>query len=220
MPTSIKKNKKDLSADAVKDEMDILRETGSIAAAHASIALSEILNTKITLNQPVVNIISAKTILEKFVSDKIIMGIYSQMLSGFKGNVLFLLDETSIFKLVDACYNPNQEEKKRGVLTEIGISTIKEVGSVVISSYVTALSMILKTLIIPSIPTMLNGPIQQVMSMTVLPLDNKNNLLLIETVFEEPKRNIKGCFYLILNPAAMKYILNFCKKMLASISKT
>lgn len=198
----------------MKDEMDILREVGSIAAAHGSVALSEILDTKVTLNLPSVDIIPAETIVDRFIADKIIISIYSQILSGFKGNILFLLDEESTFKLVNTCYDSRHEEKRSGVLTEMGISAIKEVGSVVISSYITALSMILKTLIIPSIPTMLSGPIQQIMNMAIAPFDNEEYLLLIEAVFEEPNQKIKGCFYLVLNPAAMRNILTSCKKML------
>ena len=77
----------------MKDEMDILREVGSIAAAHGSVALSEILGTKITLNLPSLDIIPAETIVDKFIADKIIISIYSQILSGFKGNILLLLDD-------------------------------------------------------------------------------------------------------------------------------
>lgn len=99
----------------------------------------------------------------------------------------------------------------------MGISAIKEVGFVVISSYISALSMILKTLIIPSIPTMLSGPIQQIMNMAIASFDNEEYLLLIEAIFEEPNQKIKGCFYLVLNPAAMKEILKIYKKMLQAI---
>lgn len=99
----------------MKDEMDILREVGSIAAAHGSTALSEILSTKITLNLPSVDIIPAEMIIDKFIADKIIISIYSQILSGIKGNVLFLLDEASTFKLVNICYDAKHLERERSI---------------------------------------------------------------------------------------------------------
>lgn len=203
----------------MKDEMDILREVGSISAAHGSIALSEMLGTKINLNMPSLNIIPAQTVADKLSAEKIVISVYSQILSGLKGNILFLLDEKSSFKLIDICYNIKGKNKKSGVLTEMGISVIKEVGSVVISSYVVALSMILKKLIIPSVPTLLNGPVQQIMKMALAPFSHEEYLLLIETAFAEPKQKISGSFYLILNPAVVKDILRACKKTLKSLEE-
>lgn len=203
----------------MKDEMDILREVGSIAAAHGSIALSEMLGKKINLNLPSLDIISAETIINKLTPEKIVICVYSQMLTGLKGNILFLLDEASSFKLIDACYNLKSKNKKNGILTEMGISVIKEVGSVVISSYIVALSMILKKMIIPSVPTLLNGPVAQIMNISTAPFAKEEYLLLIEAIFEEPQQNIKGCFYLVLNPQVVKEILSICKKLLESLEK-
>ena len=114
------------------------------------------------------------------------------------------------------CYKVNQEDKKSGILTEMGLSVIKEVGNVVIASYIGALSMILKTLIIPSIPTLMSGPIQQIMHVAISSYDAEEYFLLVETVFEEPNEKITGSFYLILNPEATEYIQDTCKKYLNS----
>lgn len=204
----------------MKDEMNILREVGSISAAHASTALSEILGTKISLNLPSLNIINTQTMLNKLAAERIVVSVYSQMLSGLKGNILFLLDEKSAFKLIDTCYNIDEKRKKNSLLTEMGTSIIKEVGSVVISSYIGSLSIILKTLIIPSVPTLVNGPIQQIMNMALSSFDEEKDLLLIETFFEEPRQKIEGSFYLALNSEVVKDIMRACKKMLKSINKS
>lgn len=203
----------------MKDEMDILREVGSISAAHSSIALSEILGRKINLNLPSLDIIPGGAILDKITVDQIVISVSSHMFSGLKGNVLFVLDEKSAFKLIDMCYRINQEEKRSGVLTEMGLSLIKEVGNVVIASYIGALSMILRIFIIPSIPTLVSGPIQQIISMAISSYSNEEYVLFVEAVFEEPHQKITGSFYLILNPEAMKYIQDSCKKILASLEK-
>lgn len=201
----------------MKDEMDILREVGSIAAAHGSIALSEMLGAKINLEVPSLDIIPAELVVDKLSKQKIAISVCSQMLSGLKGNILFLLDENSSFKIIDICYKLDEKDKKSGVLTEMGISALKEIGSVVIASYVVALSMILKRVIIPSVPTLLNGPIDQIMNMAIAPLETKDYLLLIEAVFKETEHDITGCFYLILNPRVMKDIKTACEKLLKEI---
>lgn len=201
----------------MRDEMDILREVGSIAAGHGSIALSEILGRKINVEMPSVEIIPADIVLEKIPTDQIVVSVSSNILSGLKGEVLFVLEEKSAFKLIDMCYRLHNEDKKGSMFTEMGLSVIKEIGNVIISSYIGALSMILRTIIIPSIPTLVSSSIQQTLSMVIAPYCSDDYILLTEAVFLEPSERINGSFYLVLNAEAMKYVQNACKKMLESL---
>jgi len=201
----------------MKDEMDILREIGCIAAAHGSTALSEILGTEIKLSIPSLDFIPGEIILERVNQAQIVIAVYGHILSGLKGNVLFILDEKSAFKLVDLCYKIKAEDRKSGMLTEMGLSVIKEVGNVVIGSYIGALSIILKNLIIPSVPILTSGPIQQIMNMAISKYYADEYVLLVEAVFEEPNEKITGSFYLILSPDATKYIQEACKKYLTEL---
>lgn len=200
----------------MKDEMDILKEVGTITAAHGSIALSEILGTKINLEIPSVDIIPSGTILKRINPDEIVISVSSCLLSGLKGNVLFVLNEPSAFKLIDLCAKfVGSGRKGSGLLTEMGISTIKEIGNVVIASYSGALSILLKTLIIPSIPTLASGPIKEVVTMASCPYKNGDYLVMSEATFIEEKEKITGSFYMILNTEAMRHIQETCKKMIS-----
>jgi len=201
----------------MKDEMDILREVGSIAAGHGSIALSEILGRKISVEMPSLDIIPAESVLGKIETDQLVISVSSNMLSGLKGEILFVLDEKSAFQLVDMCYRVHSDDKKNSMFTEMGLSVIKEIGNVIISSYVGALSMILKTIIIPSIPTLVSSSIQQTLSMVISSYSRDEYILLTEAVFSEPSAKIRGSFYLVLNAEAMKYVQSACKKLLESL---
>jgi chemotaxis protein CheC len=201
----------------MKDEMDILREVSSIAAGHGSVALSEILGRKITMEMPALHIVPAQTILDKINGEDIVISVSSNILSGLKGVILFILDEKSAFKLIDMCYHAHPVDKKSSSFTEMGFSVIKEIGNVIISSYAGALSMILHTVIIPSIPTLISGSIHQAMSMFVSSYSAEKHILLAEAVFAEPQEKIAGTFYLILNDDAMQSIQEGCKKILESL---
>jgi len=203
----------------MKDEMDILREVSSISSAHASTALSEILGTKIKLSMPALEFLPRGIILDKLPKEQVVLSVNSHILAGLKGIILFILSEKSAFQLIDLCYEEKKKQIKTGVLTEMGISVIKEVGSIVISSYVSALSMILQKLIIPSIPTLSSGPLHEIMRIAISSSSDAECILLIEAVFEETQGNIKGSFYLALNFEAMKEIQVICKKILASLEK-
>jgi chemotaxis protein CheC len=201
----------------MKDEMDILREVGSIAAGHGSIALSEILGTKIDVEMPSLDIVPISQISQKIPANNIVISVACNILSGIKGEIVFVLEEKSAFKLVDLCYRVHPDDKKGSIFTEMGLSVIKEVGNVIISSYVGALSMILKTIVIPSIPTLVSGSIQQSLNMVVAPYSKEASVLFAEAVFVEPNARINGSFYLILTDEAMLYIQQACKKLLESL---
>ena len=123
----------------MKDEMDILREVSSISSAHASTALCEILGTKIKLSMPALKFLPREIILDKLPREQVVLSVNSHILTGLKGTIMFILSEKSAFQLIDLCYEEKKKQIKTGVLTEMGISVIKEVGSIVISSYVSAL---------------------------------------------------------------------------------
>ncbi len=202
----------------MKDELDILKEIGSISAGQGSVALSEILGRRINLTVPSLETVSSSEACKKLSDDQIVISIYSSILTGIQGKILFLLEEKSAFKLVDLCYSKvSHDDKRSSLFTEMGMSLIKEVGNVVTSSFVGALSMILKILIIPSIPTLSSGPAKQILSMASS--SGEDFVLFIETVFEEPQQKITGSFYLVLDPNTAKFIQDACKKLLDSISK-
>lgn len=197
--------------------MDILKEVGTTTAAHGSIALSEILGKRINLKVPSLEIVSAKELLNKLTLGHMVISVSSRILTGPTGEILFILDEKNAFKLIDACYTLTTGQENAGVLTEIGISTIKEVGNVVIASYIGALSIILKTLITPSIPTLSSGPIQQIIEAAICPYEDNDFVATVEAIFEAKTVNIAGSFYLILNAEATKYIHQACKGLLDSL---
>jgi len=204
----------------MKDEMGILKEVASISAGNGSIALSEILGKRIHLELPDLDILPGDKLLSRISLDQMSITISTHILTGIKGNVLFVLDEKSAFELVDTCYRKDGEATKEGALTAMGMSIIKEVGNVVISSYVGALGIMLKTLIVPSIPTLVNGPLQETLGFAISPYNKEDFVLFLEAVFNVAEHNIKGSFYLLLNPEAMRYIQDACHKTLESINES
>jgi chemotaxis protein CheC len=206
------------SSKYLKDELDILKEVGTTCVSHGSIALSEILGKRINIEMPSVKIIRNNAEIEVLGAEKKVTGVLSHLLSGLKGNVLVLFDEKSSFQLVDITLIEPGESSRGGDLTEIGISVIKEVGHVIISSYINALGLILKRLIICSVPTLINGILRDIVNMATFSCEGGDkSLLLIEAVFSEPTHKITGTFYLLLSPDAVRDIQKICKEYLSKL---
>lgn len=201
------------------DELDILKEVGSIAAAHGSIALSEMLGKKIHLAIPSVDIISCGSIAEKMDSEKMGIAIVSRLPTGLKGEAVFLLDEKNAFKLVDMSYRIGKEDKKSGVFTEMGISSIKEIGTIVIGSYLSAISIMLKRIVLSLPPTLVSGTVGEILNIILSASGSRDYAVFIEALFKEPEEGIKGSFYLVLTPKAASDILRACKKILHELEK-
>ena len=204
----------------MEDEMDILKEVGITAAAHGSIALSEILKRKIILKLPSLEVIPAGEVSKQINIKGMVLTMQVQILSGLQGKIVFLLEEKSAFRLIDICYKTNEEHKEPGHFTEMGMSVIKEVGNIIISAYINSLSFFLKKLIIPSFPILVNAPITEIISMLTTDCKQENYILLIETIFAEEKEKISGTFWLILTPQSAQEIKRTGKKILESITKT
>jgi len=202
----------------MKDEMDILKEVGNTAAAHGSIALSEILGKKIKLHLPIVDIIPCKNIEKPIPQEGMSMTLQTQLLSGLEGKIVFILEEKQAYKLIDICHT-GKGVKKTGVFTEMGMSLIKEVGNIVIASYISALGFFLKKLIIPSLPILINAPLQEIIKLVVAGYGEEDYILVVESVFEESENKIRGNFWLLLTPNSAKEIKEACKKLLEKIEK-
>lgn len=201
------------------DDLDILREIGSIAASHGSIALSEILGRRINLLMPSVDIVSSSGIPSKVDTESVGMAVMSKMITGLKGQAVFMLDEKNSYKLIELSNNIRNEDKKSYVITEVGISTIKEIGSIVTGAYLNALSIMFKKAILALPPVLISGTISEIINIIVTSSGAEDCVLLVEAIFEEPHEKIKGGFYLVLTQEAVVAIQEACKQILFELEK-
>lgn len=199
-------------------EMDILKEVGGTAAAHGSTALSEMLCRKISLSVPDAKIIPVDRLSQVLAIDGPTITLQTKILEGLKGESLFIVfDEKSAYRLVDICYKTDEPMKKGSIYTEMSMSLMKEIGNVVTAAYMGAIGYFLKKLIIPSLPVLINASFEEIIRLAAPIYDNKGSVLLVESVFEEPKAHITGNFWLILTPGAADEIMASCKKLLHNI---
>ena len=196
------------------DQLSILKEVGSIAAGHSAMALSEILGKKISLNVPSTDIIACQRLPANIKLQKTGIGVFSKVLVGLQGEVAFVLDEANIYKLIDMSYRLPDENKHPGIMTEMSLSLIKEIGNVIIASYLNALSLVLKRMIIPSIPTLISGSIGEILNIILSPYAGEEFSFLVETNFENQGSSIKGSFYLVITPNTAKDISDTCRRQI------
>ena len=199
-------------------ERDIIIEVGSICACNSTHAFSQMIDRSIDLESPTLDIVKFKEIeglLKR--SENIVIGVHCRILTGIFGQVSLLFREKSAYEFVSIFAAKGKHST--GFLTELGVSTIKEIGNVVVSAYAGAMSLLIEASVIPSIPVLSSGPLKEVLRLGMLHF-NENDTIYVHTMtFRDEERKINGSFFLVLEPTTVKQISEAMRKQLKNITK-
>ena len=177
-------------------QLDALKELGNIGAGNSATALSQIISKKIDMSVPRVKVYSIYEIPELFGgSENIVVGVLLRMFGDMQGSLMFLLDEESARKLL----SDMMLGQEVGNLTdELPMSAMMEVGNIISSSYLNALSFFSNLTIIPATPAFaydMAGAILGTILYEVSELSDQ--VLLIETDFLGNGEAIRGHFFVL-----------------------
>ena len=115
--------------------------------------------------------------------------------------------------LIDLLIGPLQE--RAGRLTEIGISALKEVGNIVVSSYLSALRAFTGISAFPSTVTLTSGAAKSLVYLAFSGLRKEECLetILVEACFNERKRDLAGRFFIVFDAESIAVILKKAKSL-------
>lgn len=134
-------------------QRDALKELGNIGAGSAATALSQLLGKDIKLNVPEVTIIPIEKVNEKIAKQQqIIVAVYLRIYGEIQARALLILPQDKIFYIIDLLM-----KKKLGSTKEFGEteqSAIKEIGNIIISSYLNAIAKLIGLNSVPSVPAL------------------------------------------------------------------
>jgi chemotaxis protein CheC len=148
----------DTFAGLNKLQVDALREISSIGAGNAATALSQFLNRTIKMNPPEVCEVTAKA-TQRFVGKDVsqIMMVTLGVTGDAHGHVLFVFDRKSALDFMRLLMGKDEVE-----LSEMDISALKEVSSVMCGSFLRVLSDTLNALLQMTPPTFISGQPEEI----------------------------------------------------------
>lgn len=189
-------------------QMDALKEIGNVGAAHADTALSELIKKKIWISVPEAKIVPLENIPQEFGgAEKMIVGVYLQMQGQITGNILFFFPLETALTLADILMGRPAGSTK--VLNEMDQSAIKETGTILAGSCLTALAALTGKEIIPSIPYYAMDMLGALVDFIIINLSqNVDYSLIIGIEFSEADTKIEGSFLLLPDPGSLEMILN------------
>ena len=148
-----------------ENQMDVFREIGSIGNGNAITALSGILSEKISMELPEVNILEFNMAQNKIGDAEEIVGAVLVEMSGeLSGLMMLILKRDFIKTMIKKVLSYEKEN-----LLEMEESLLIEVGNIMLSSYISALSSLTNIQIHLSVPqfavNMLGGILSMPMAM-------------------------------------------------------
>jgi chemotaxis protein CheC len=197
-------------------EKDILSEIGNMCVGNATTALAQILGRRIDLELPSARVINVNKLHQclRVSPEEPVMGIHMQILGGAKGNALMLFSRKDSFALVDILIGVSKQMV--GSLTEIGLSALKEVGNIVIGSYLSALSAFTGISAFPSTVTLTNGSTRSLARLAFLGMKKEEceDVIMVEAVFKDIRKDLDGSFFIIFDVVSIYEILKKANSMI------
>lgn len=175
---------------------DVLKEIGNIGAGNATTAMSTMLNLRIDMNVPKVELLTFQELGSAICpEDEIILGIYLEVQGDIDGSMMFLMKTDSAHYLVDHLMGRETVEGKD--FDEMDLSAIKEIGNIIAGSYLNALSSMTNLTITPTIPYIAIDMAAAILSVPAIQFGKYgDNALMIETEFGDDVM-INGYFILL-----------------------
>jgi chemotaxis protein CheC len=191
-----------------EQHMDILKEIGNIGSGHAVTALASMLNKRVNMKVPKINILPFKDISNMMRgAENLVVGILLKLKGDIKGDIMFLIEYDAARTLINMLIGSSHQEEDN--FSEFEISALKEIGNIMASSYISALSMMTGYKITPSIPYIAIDMAGAIISVPAIEFGKIGDAVMyIETEFSEGTRRVWGDFFLMLQTESFGKLMN------------
>jgi len=176
---------------------DVLKEIGNIGVGNAIGALSEIICSEVKMTVPHVEFLNFNEVgCILGGEEEIVFGVLVMLSGEINGMMMFLLKPESARVLVNGLMNTESTEIDD--FSEIELSAISEIGNILCSSYLGAVSRFINKSVTPDPPILARDMAASILSVPAIEFSKMSDgVLLIDTVFETKEQNASGFFFLV-----------------------
>lgn len=184
-------------------QLDALKEVSNIGAGNAATALSMLLNKKIDMSVPSVNVVRMEDVVEATGETEVASTVV-RVLGDIAGNILLVFEEGTVKKIIGKLVGSEE-----GVNSEMGQSVLCEIANIISASYMNSIAQLTNLAIAPSVPAVSYDMLGAILTTTFIESNQYDEYILdIETIFlDDTEENIGGHFYYIPMPGSLEKIL-------------
>lgn len=188
-------------------QLDALREVANIGAGHAATALSQMTNRRVMINVPSLGV-HARTDVRSLLPDPTeqVVVVDVHMLGELTGKTLLVLRYASARRL--ASILTQRPERSEADLSAMERSAVQEVGNILASAYLNALSEIVGGVLLPTPPVVEVGPGGEVVHVAATRGPGSDPVLTINTRFDiEGNAAVEGTFLVLPDHSSLSRLL-------------
>lgn len=187
--------------------IDIFKEIANIGSSHATSSLATMLKDVLKMDVPNVRIVKPAEIASLLGNEEQIVSATLLTMDGdITGIMMNIFDEASSLKIINEIVKT--DVKSLTSLSEIEVSFLNELGNILTSSYLSALSTLTHLNIIPSTPNLCVDMAGAVLSVPAIQYGIiSDEMLLIETQFSNETSQLKGYYLMVPDEPSFAKIL-------------
>lgn len=182
--------------------LDVLREIGNIGAGNAATSLAQMLQSKVDIKVPKIDLLDFSEVGEAMGGEeKLMAGIYLGIEGDLTGSIMFLVEEKCAHSLVGKLMGMDTSEETD--FSDIEKSALNEIGNIITGAYLSALSTLTNLTAIATIPSLCIDMAGAILSVPAIEFGTMGDkMLMIETAFTD---DIEINGYFILCPDLESY---------------
>ncbi|KYG89528.1 chemotaxis protein CheC [Metasolibacillus sp. FSL H7-0170] len=186
--------------------LDVLKEIGNIGAAHGATALSDLLNKKIDMQVPKVEMVTFEHMMELAGgSETVVVGVFLRIEGDIEGSMFFILPIEQANRFIRRLIHDETFDFYKTPVSELALSAMQEMGNILSGSYLSALSDFTKLKIYPTVPGLSVDMFGAIISTGLIELSQvSDHVIVINTsIFEEDialDEAVHGHFFLLPDP--------------------
>jgi len=186
-------------------QLDALKEIGNIGAGNAATALSQLINKKVDMSVPQVDILLFNDMLTRIGNEEeTVIAVLLKVFGDAPGNILFVMKPDSAKIIADEMLTGFSETTE-----ELYYSVYQELGNILGNSYLNALSKFTDLNLIGSVPYVVEDMLAAILSTSFIDAEQYSDYVLaIDTKFTQDDKESGGYFFFIPKPGSLEVILS------------
>jgi chemotaxis protein CheC len=177
--------------------MDVLREIGNIGAGNAATALARMLDRKIDMKVPQIQVMKFSEVSDILgAPEELVVGILLGIQGDITGNIMFVLDVEATRFMLNLVFARSVDTEL--TYDDMECSAIMELGNILAGSYLSALSTLTNLNIMPDVPSLAIDMAAAVLSVpAIVQAKASDTVLYIENEFTDGHDTVMGDLFLI-----------------------
>ena len=190
-------------------QLDVLKEIGNIGAGNAATALSNLIEKNVGIEVPKVHVVDLSDIY-KVLNDpeEISASTIVPVKGDIPGKMLMIFDSESAKELISFLIGQKPEDLTE--LNEMQSSVLKEIGNIMCSSYITALSNFTSFFMEPDVPMLVIDMFGAVIAETsILASEEYDDVIMVENILKiKNGKDVSGFLTLFPQHGSLKKLFS------------